>query len=91
MANDFTSNPLVIDSTFTNANFVFKARTYVKTIVWSKMAAGDRLVFQDRNGKTVLDIVSPLNNDIPLSQEICTWVNGLACTQIDSGLVHIFI
>jgi hypothetical protein len=91
MANDFTSNPITIDSTFTTAAHPFKSRMFIKTIVWTKMAAGDRLILTDRNAKTVVDIIAPLNNDNPIHQDICTWVNGLACTQIDAGLVQIFV
>lgn len=91
MANVLTRNPLVIDTAFAIGASPAPQRCFVKRVVWAKQSAGShRLHLTDRDGITILDVVSSAANDT-MFFNLDTWTNGIVCAVIDSGVCEVYI
>jgi hypothetical protein len=92
MANDFSSNPIRIDSAFSTGDFATKTNVFIRSLVWMRpTTVGHRLTITDVNGDIVVDEKCAVaNENVPVSY-ICGWVRGIKCTLIDSGEVLVYL
>lgn len=90
MANDISANPWFIDTP--GAGLIYGAYVRIKNILWSdQVAAGDQLIIQDRNGKTIANAKAPGANQIQF-WGVDNWVNGLKVTTLTAGgIVQIYL
>jgi hypothetical protein len=90
MANKFSTNPMVIDSTFVPADCVFgTSRIKGCNLVWSgATTAGHRLRVKDKNGNVIWDTICPVSLE-PQEFECAGWLNGIQVDIIDSGKLEI--
>jgi hypothetical protein len=95
MANDISSIPWRLDTAGGNgpatAANPYKSRVFIRDWFWSNQTAGaHRLIVQDINGKTIIDVTCDSANENFKGYRIGP-VNGLQLIQIDSGVLEIAV
>lgn len=87
MANQTTASTWVFDSPSTLIPGMIKVRDYI----WTEAAAsGDRVIVQDRFGRTRIDLRADTPN-ANIKGEWIGWVEGFQVIQIDSGKLQVSI
>lgn len=88
MANNFTSNPWVLDTVMTTP---YKAYVRIRDISWTDQgAAGDQLLIQDMNGNTVVDAKASAANVFERFGQL-GWVDGFKLVTLTSGKVIVAV
>lgn len=92
MANDFSSNPIVVDTAYSTGDVVSKTNVFIRSAIWEgPTTVGHQLIVQDRNGKQIAaELCSTANENVSLIY-LNGWFNGLKVTQIDSGKLFIYL
>jgi len=92
MSNDVSAVPWRFDTATSGLGTAanpWKSRVFIRDWFWSnQVAAGHRLVVQDLNGKTIIDVTTDSPNENFKGYRI-GWVNGLQVIQIDSGVLEL--
>lgn len=91
MANNFSSNPWVVDTAFAAAPSPGHITTsYIRCtgITWESMAAAGHVVITDRNGKVIYDSTNAQAN-VPVVLGNPGWINGILVPTLTSGTLSI--
>lgn len=89
MANDFTSNPWLIDtaySTIPSPGHITGSMIKAISITWSDTTnAADQVIIKDRNGKTIVDAKAGQASAPALIVATPSWVNGIFVPTLAAG------
>lgn len=94
MANDFSANPWVIDTAYSNipsAGHITGSMCRVASMTWSDMAAGATIAVKDRNGKLIADSTNQATANVTIVLGTPSWVEGLFVPTLSSGKLSVTI
>lgn len=89
MANDLSARQWHLDTAGAGV-VLWTGNVKIKSMVFSKYAAGNECIVKDKNGKVIWDVVGPADLE-PVIINNVGWINGFILDTLAGGLLTVYL